>query len=304
MSRCERCDVDLSMPYSCNYCGGSYCSQHRLPENHDCTGLSSYESEMKDDGKIYGGPSSGTATTSSSPSSSGLSFSLGRFDGNVTYTLLAIMVVVHLLQFVVLFTFGRDVHNAIFTLRPDYILFVWTWLTSVFSHSTAMLVHILFNGIILFFFGTVLERKIGSKRFLALFLFGGVIAAVAQASSTLALGGAGHIPILGASGAVLAVMGALTILRPNLTVYLWFFLPMPLWFLTIAFAAYDLLFLGLGGPGGGGVARVAHLSGLAIGVIYGYKLRREGVSMQGEIQLGGRGPGGPGGPGGRGPPRI
>ena len=27
------------MPYKCRYCGGVYCSDHRLPENHRCEGL-------------------------------------------------------------------------------------------------------------------------------------------------------------------------------------------------------------------------------------------------------------------------
>jgi Zn-dependent protease len=27
------------MPFKCNYCGGYFCSEHRLPEFHDCTGL-------------------------------------------------------------------------------------------------------------------------------------------------------------------------------------------------------------------------------------------------------------------------
>lgn len=285
------------MPYTCNYCGEAFCSEHRLPENHSCEGLSSYESGVRESGRIYGGPS----TSRGSSSSSSLSLSLGRFRGNVTYLLLVVMVVVQILQFLVLTAFGPDAHNALFTLRPDYLLYVWTWVTSVFSHSTQALVHILFNGIILFFFGSVLERKIGSKRFLGMFVVAGVVAGLAQATSTLALGGPGDVPILGASGAILAVMGALTVLRPNLTVYLWFFLPMPLWFLTIAFAAYDVLFFAVGGAGAGGIARVAHLSGLAIGLAYGYHLKKQGVSMRGQIQLGGGGPGGPGGPGGRGP---
>lgn len=289
------------MPYTCNYCGQEFCAEHRLPENHSCEGLSSYESEVQESGKIYGGPSTSRGSTSSTPT---LSLSLGRFQGNVTYLLLVVMVLVQLLQFLVIIAFGQGAHNAVFTLRPDYITYVWTWITSVFSHSPGTLVHILFNGIILFFFGSVLERKIGSNRFLGMFVVAGVVAGLAQAASTLALGGAGDVPILGASGAILAVMGALTVLRPNLTVYLWFFLPMPLWFLTIAFAAYDVLFFAIGGAGAGGIARVAHLSGLAIGLAYGYHLKKKGVSMRSQIQLGGGGPGGPGGPGSRGPPRI
>jgi len=31
----------ISMPFKCRRCGGSFCSKHRLPENHDCAGLKS-----------------------------------------------------------------------------------------------------------------------------------------------------------------------------------------------------------------------------------------------------------------------
>ena len=39
MVRCDKCGADVSMPFRCNYCGGYFCSEHRLPEFHDCTGL-------------------------------------------------------------------------------------------------------------------------------------------------------------------------------------------------------------------------------------------------------------------------
>ncbi|MFP4632924.1 MAG: rhomboid family intramembrane serine protease [Halobacteriota archaeon] len=294
MAGCEECGEIEGMPYSCGYCGGTYCSSHRLPENHDCEGLSARRQEIRSSGRIYEGPSADVST--SSPKGSKLPVDLGRFRNNVTMLLLILMVAVHALQFVVLLVFGADVHNALFTLRPSHVHYVWTWITSVFSHSPGVLFHILFNGIVLYFFGTVLERKIGSRRFLGLFVSAGIAAGLVQAVSTLGFAEYTGIdvetgvPILGASGAILAVLGALTVLRPNLKVYLWFLLPMPLWILTVAFAAYDVLFLGFGGPGAGGVARVAHLTGLVIGLAYGYRLKREGVSMRRQIELGGGGP--------------
>jgi Zn-dependent protease len=33
---CQICGIEVDMPYSCPYCGGQFCSQHRLPENHTC----------------------------------------------------------------------------------------------------------------------------------------------------------------------------------------------------------------------------------------------------------------------------
>lgn len=39
MVHCDKCGRDIYMPFRCNYCGGYFCSEHRLPEFHDCTGL-------------------------------------------------------------------------------------------------------------------------------------------------------------------------------------------------------------------------------------------------------------------------
>ena len=38
MVKCDKCGVETYMPFRCNYCGGYYCEQHRLPEFHDCKG--------------------------------------------------------------------------------------------------------------------------------------------------------------------------------------------------------------------------------------------------------------------------
>jgi Zn-dependent protease len=34
--KCDRCQKEVFLPFGCPYCGGSFCSEHRLPENHDC----------------------------------------------------------------------------------------------------------------------------------------------------------------------------------------------------------------------------------------------------------------------------
>jgi Zn-dependent protease len=38
--KCQICGIDVAMPYSCPHCGGQFCSQHRLPENHACPQIS------------------------------------------------------------------------------------------------------------------------------------------------------------------------------------------------------------------------------------------------------------------------
>lgn len=37
MSKCETCGVEVLYPFECNFCGGKFCPEHRLPENHSCT---------------------------------------------------------------------------------------------------------------------------------------------------------------------------------------------------------------------------------------------------------------------------
>lgn len=34
--KCQTCQTETVMPYQCPYCGGQFCTQHRLPENHAC----------------------------------------------------------------------------------------------------------------------------------------------------------------------------------------------------------------------------------------------------------------------------
>lgn len=36
MPKCERCGVEATLPFKCNFCGCYFCMEHRLPENHDC----------------------------------------------------------------------------------------------------------------------------------------------------------------------------------------------------------------------------------------------------------------------------
>jgi Zn-dependent protease len=33
---CEKCGKETFLPFRCPYCGGYFCSEHRLPENHEC----------------------------------------------------------------------------------------------------------------------------------------------------------------------------------------------------------------------------------------------------------------------------
>ena len=42
---CGFCAAQVTMPFRCKFCGGVFCDQHRMPENHSCPGLRSLRRE-------------------------------------------------------------------------------------------------------------------------------------------------------------------------------------------------------------------------------------------------------------------
>ena len=277
MAICQACGQNDPMPFSCQHCGGVFCSLHRLPENHNCDGLKnwndprmisyqdiSHSSDLRGISK----PLSYLFNYSSKLFETTIPF----FRGNLTYLFLALMWITLILQWLVIVIFGMKTHNLIFTVSTYHPEYVWTWIFSIFAHSPFSFGHIIVNSIALYFFGPSVERYLGTKRFFNLFMFAGIFAALSQI-------GAGILTlspafVLGASGAIMAVMGFLTVLNPHLKVYLYFFLPLPLWLLTIGFATISVFLISVGGIGAGGVAQLAHMTGLLIGIIYGELFKR------------------------------
>ncbi|MFC7141700.1 rhomboid family intramembrane serine protease [Halosimplex aquaticum] len=312
MSRCDECGKQENMPYQCRHCGGTFCAEHRLPENHGCPGLDNWS----DPGGVFdSGFDDGVADDSGGGGvrdrlgiDTGPGGPLAYFRGNMTYAFLGAMWLTFLLQHVVILVAGGDVYSAIFTLRASHPEYVWTWFTSIFAHAPFSLFHIGLNSIVIYFFGRIVEDYVGSRDFALLFLGSGAIAGLAQIGYYIVQ--IGGIPqtstagVLGASGAALAVMGVLTVLNPNLRVYLYFILPVPLWLLTVGYTGWTVYQIVSVGAGAGGTAQVAHLLGLIVGLLYGQHVKgRHRVPNQLQFGAGGggRGPGGPGGPGGRGP---
>ncbi|MBD3260287.1 MAG: rhomboid family intramembrane serine protease [Candidatus Altiarchaeales archaeon] len=153
----------------------------------------------------------------------------------------------------------------------DVLAKPWTLLTNMFIHGGFS--HILFNMITLFFFGTYLARITSEEDFLKTYFAGGLVASLAYVFTSFAFNiPPPHIPAIGASGAVFAVMGALIMLRPNMTVYVNFFIPMKMWMLGVIYLFFSIFAIG---SGMGGVAHNAHLGGLLLGLYVGRKLRDE-----------------------------
>ena len=131
----------------------------------------------------------------------------------------------------------------------------WRLITHMFLHSDFN--HLFFNMFALFFFGGLLERRIGSRNFAIVYFLGGLIAAI---------GGAFVYNLaIGASAAVMAVIGATIIFFPNKEVLLFFF-PFRLWQVGFIYVAFDLI----GAFGVNNVANFAHLLGFFYGIAFGY----------------------------------
>jgi hypothetical protein len=304
MAECDECGTYENLPYQCKRCGGTFCSEHRLPENHDCPGLGEwndpsgvFDSGFDESVETRGGRSAKVLDRLTS--TGGL---MGYFRGNVAYLFLGLMWVTYALEFVVAFAFGGGLFSDIFVLRSDQLLYVWTWVTSIFSHSPVSFFHIVGNSIVLYFFGPLVERYIGSKKFAALFVVSGMLAGLSHVGVNFLLNPNTVTSVLGASGAVFAVLGVLTVLKPDLKIYLYFLIPIPLWLFTLGFAGISILFFiqpqAAATAGQGNVAHFAHLTGLVVGLIYGQRVKGQ-RRVPNQLQFGGGGgpPRGPGGPG-------
>ena len=143
--------------------------------------------------------------------------------------------------------------------------------TSMFMH--AGLAHIGGNMLYLWIFGDNVEDSMGSVKYLAFYLVGGVVASLTH----LLTNPGSQIPTVGASGAIAAVLGAYLVLYPQSRIVtiipLGFFmrltvvpaiLVLGLWFVLQLFNGV----LSLGGPlDVGGVAFWAHIGGFVAGIL-------------------------------------
>lgn len=140
----------------------------------------------------------------------------GRARGGrpvVTLGLIAACVVVFLLQLVP----GADVTSR-FAFAPVLAdVEPWRFLTSAFLHSTGFLPHIAFNMLVLYQVGPYLEERLGRLRFLTLYLVsavGGSVGFLALADPTNPF--SWNAGVVGASGAVFGLFGALVLVQRHL----------------------------------------------------------------------------------------
>jgi membrane associated rhomboid family serine protease len=147
---------------------------------------------------------------------------------------------------------------------------VMTIFTSMFLHGSPT--HLLGNMLYLWIFGDNIEDRLGSARYLVFYLFGGMAAAGAQ----IIIDPSSPWPMVGASGAIAAVLGGYLLEYPSARVrsiiFLGYFirfvnvpaiLVLGFWFLLQFFNGFLAL---SAATTSGGVAYFAHIGGFVAGV--------------------------------------
>ena len=302
MGECSKCGKQ-AMTFTCRYCNEKFCSEHRLPEKHDCEGLEEgVEKEKKETQEWFEEKKLKQETTHGQPKrqrSSLLNDIISTFKRNATYGIIAVTVASFALQFIpgyaqllqlspaltqsaveaVNSATGRTMLHSTLIQQP------WTIFTVMILHSG--LFHLFANMVTFYFFGNVVERSIGAVQTLKIYLVSGLAASLGFIAFRNILyymygpsiGGIPTLsPAVGASGAVVAFLGIVAMLYPEAEVLLYFFIPMKIKTAVMAFGGLEIanLLFKLAGqslPVIGMFASSAHLTGLAVGLWYGKRLR-------------------------------
>jgi membrane associated rhomboid family serine protease len=146
-----------------------------------------------------------------------------------------------------------------------------TWqalFSSMFLHGSWM--HLVGNMWFLWIFGNNVEDSMGHLRFLLFYILTGLVAALSQ----VLMDPSSAIPMVGASGAISAIMGAYLGLYPRARVYTLFIIvifvrviPLPAWVMLGYWIVIQLASSALTPAGGGGVAYAAHIGGFVAGLV-------------------------------------
>ena len=138
-------------------------------------------------------------------------------------------------------------------------------LTSMFLHGG--IAHVVFNMWFLWIFGNNVEEAFGRLRYILMYIAGGVGATL----TFVAVNPDSTIPLVGASGAIAAVLGSYAVLFPGhrvLSLLGWFIVPVPA---AVLLGVWFVLQFGLGGTN---VAWEAHAGGFAFGFALTLLFRR------------------------------
>jgi membrane associated rhomboid family serine protease len=154
-------------------------------------------------------------------------------------------------------------------LNTDIEILLWrphTLITYMFTHFDFW--HILSNMLMLFFLGRLFEGYVGTKKVLGIYVVGGIVGGILQVAaknSFPVFSEIGHYPIVGASGAVMAIAAALVTYAPQLEIMLFGIVRIKIVWIVLLFLLQDFFQMH---QVGSGIAHFAHLGGALWGFIY------------------------------------
>jgi membrane associated rhomboid family serine protease len=169
----------------------------------------------------------------------------------------SILLIANIVVFILQLMLGNSFTNKFILIGELAASQPWMYVTYMFFHAD--LLHLLFNMFGLYMFGSLVERKIGSNKFLALYFGAGIVAAI--------IGSFIYPSALGASAAVVAVVGAAILFFPNAQILFWGIIPMKMWQFGVLFVFIEIY---TGAFIQNNVGNIAHLIGFSIGLGYAY----------------------------------
>ena len=135
---------------------------------------------------------------------------------------------------------------------------VWQLFTFQFLHGGMM--HLLFNLMGIFFFGRLVEDRLGKAAFLKLYFLSGVVGGLLQGTLGLAIPVYFGAPVVGASAGVYGLIMTSALLEPHGVILLFFVLPMRMKYFVAIAGAIALFYILV--PAEPGIAHAAHLGGM------------------------------------------
>ena len=143
--------------------------------------------------------------------------------------------------------------------------YVWQLLTFQFMHVNWL--HIIFNSLVIFFFGRSVETVLGRAHFLALYLVSGIIGGVVQVLFTLGTHSL-DAPVMGASAGASGLIAAFAaIYWTERFTLLFYFIPVTMRGKTLLWISIGMAVVGILTPSNG-IANAAHFGGILAGFFY------------------------------------
>lgn len=142
-------------------------------------------------------------------------------------------------------------------------LWLWQFVTYVFLHNG--FAHVFFNLFFFWMIGGLVEERLGTRRFVWLYFLSGAVGGLAQAAVAY------DATTVGASGAIMGIAAAVAMLYPDMTVLLFFIIPVKMKYFVWVLVLFQVWGLSAAAGAAGGTdntAYFAHLAGLGAGYLF------------------------------------